>query len=44
MGKLALVTSCIFKRAHAARGEESQEKDRDVESFAAEGGTVTIAG
>lgn len=40
--KLALITSCIFKQAHAAGGEESSilgeshEKDRDVERFAAD--------
>lgn len=44
MEKLALITSCIFKRAHAAAGEESsilwesREKDGDVGRFAAAGG------
>lgn len=43
MEKLALITSCIFKRAHAAAGEESsilwesREKDGDVGRFAAAG-------
>lgn len=50
MEKLALITSCIFKRAHAAAGEESsilwesREKDGDVGRFAAAGGGATVAG